>query len=144
MANLSASNELIGKNHYRRNLVEGQSARLVCAYLYADAGEGESTTDLVFAGHSLIAENGITLAESERYSSQMIITEIDVHRLSFERGKMNTFPSGDDPGYERVYFSMPLKETTLTRYISPRPFIPKMPRNVPSAAKIFLPSRHMG
>lgn len=67
VANLSASDETVGKDQYRRELVTGQSARLVCGYLYADAGEGESTTDMVFAAHNLIAENGVLLAQSKRF-----------------------------------------------------------------------------
>ena len=124
IANLSASNELVGKGEYRRKLVEGQSARLVCAYLYADAGEGESTTDLVFAGHNLIAENGVVLEEGPRYVSGRIVTEIDVQRLAFERHKLTTFPALREEGYERITFSLPLRETKLTRPVSPRPFIP--------------------
>ena len=75
--NLSASNELVGKSGYRRNLVVGQSGRLVCGYVYADAGEGESTTDLVFTGHNMIAENGALLAE-RRFATGLTISEIDV------------------------------------------------------------------
>ena len=76
IANPSASDETTGKNNYRLELVGGQSARLICAYLYADAGEGESTTDLVFSGHNMIAENGILLKQSERFSTGLIISEI--------------------------------------------------------------------
>ena len=79
--NLSASNELVGKAGYRRSLVVGQSGRLVCGYVYADAGEGESTTDLVFAGHNMIAENGALLAE-RRFATGLTISEIDVDRLA--------------------------------------------------------------
>ena len=88
--NLSASNETVGKAAYRRSLVTGQSGRLVCGYVYADAGEGESTTDLVFAGHNLIAENGALLAE-RRFATGLTISEIDVQKLAAERRRMNTF-----------------------------------------------------
>ena len=88
--NLSASNELVGKSGYRRNLVVGQSGRLVCGYVYADAGEGESTTDLVFTGHNMIAENGALLAE-RRFATGLTISEIDVDRLAYERRRMTTF-----------------------------------------------------
>ena len=129
--NLSASNEVAGKADYRRALVVGQSARLMCGYVYADAGEGESTTDLVFAGHDMIAENGALLAEG-RFASGLTVSEIDVGRLAFERRRMNTFtPSELDPmadahclGVGRRIFSLELEETVLTRPISPNPFVP--------------------
>ena len=129
--NLSASNEVAGKADYRRALVVGQSARLMCGYVYADAGEGESTTDLVFAGHDMIAENGALLAEG-RFASGLTVSEIDVGRLAFERRRMNTFtPSELDPmadahclGVGRRIFSLELEETVLTRPVSPSPFVP--------------------
>ena len=91
IVNLSASDEIIGKASYRRDLVRQQSARLLCAYLYADAGFGESTQDLVFAGHDLIAENGALLAESRLFDRGVIYADIDVQRLMHERRRMNTF-----------------------------------------------------
>lgn len=93
IVNLSASDETTGKDVYRRNLVNGQSARLVCGYVYASAGEGESTTDLVFSGHNIISENGITIAESKRFENEMICAYIDVDKLNSERRRMTTFPS---------------------------------------------------
>ena len=125
--NLSASDEVVGKDSYRRSLVAGQSGRLVCGYVYADAGEGESSTDLVFAGHDLIAENGALLAE-RRFSTGLVLSEIDVHRLAGERQRMNTFPAMPD-GPEPVFvdFSMALSETQLTRPVSPTPFVPEDP-----------------
>lgn len=83
--NLSASNEMIGKADYRRNLVTGQSGRLICGYVYASAGDGESTTDLVFSGHSLIAENGVLLSETKLFENKMIVSEIDVYRLKHRK-----------------------------------------------------------
>ena len=120
--NLSASNEMIGKAEYRHSLVAGQSGRLICAYLYASAGDGESTTDTVFSGHSLIAENGSLLAETALFDNKLLVTETDVLRLAGERGKNTTFPMTG--GAEVVEFSMPLRETELTRYVSPFPFVP--------------------
>lgn len=125
IANLSASDEIVGKDDYRRNLVRGQSARLFCAYLYADAGEGESTTDLVFAAHNMIAENGALLAEAKRFENNLLLTEIDLQRLSFERRRQTTFKAYDSTGYLRIPFSMSLEETTLSRPISARPFVPE-------------------
>ena len=122
--NLSASNELAGKAAYRRGLVSGQSGRLVCGYVYADAGEGESTTDLVFAGHNIVAENGSILAE-RRFASGLTISEIDVDRLVYERQRMNTYQA--DPSREcwRASFHLPVSDTRLTRPISPTPFVPQ-------------------
>ena len=122
--NLSASNELAGKAAYRRGLVSGQSGRLVCGYVYADAGEGESTTDLVFAGHNIIAENGSILAE-RRFATGLTISEIDVDRLIYERQRMNTYRA--DPSREcwRASFDLTLADTRLTRPVSPTPFVPQ-------------------
>ena len=123
--NLSASNELVGKADYRRSLVTGQSARLMCGYVYADAGEGESTTDVVFAGHNLIAENGTLLAE-RRFATGLTVSEIDVDRLVHDRRRTNTFTIGrEPPEIWRVSFSLPAEETRLTRYVSPSPFVPE-------------------
>ena len=97
IVNLSASDEIIGKASYRRDLVRQQSARLLCAYLYADAGFGESTQDLVFAGHDLIAENGALLAESRLFDRGIIYADIDVQRLTHERRRMNTFVTEQNP-----------------------------------------------
>ena len=122
--NLSASNELAGKAAYRRGLVSGQSGRLVCGYVYADAGEGESTTDLVFAGHNIIAENGTILAE-RRFASGLTVSEIDVKRLTYERQRMNTYQT--EPGREiwRTGFDLDLTDTRLTRPVSSTPFVPQ-------------------
>ena len=125
LANLSASDETIGKSDYRRMLVEAQSAKLVCGYLYADAGEGESTTDLVFSGHNLIGENGAILAESALFQNGILYSEIDVQRLMIERRRMNTYPAVPAEEYLRVAFSMPLAETALTRRVEMRPFVPE-------------------
>ena len=123
--NLSASNETVGKAAYRRSLVTGQSGRLVCGYVYADAGEGESTTDLVFTGHNIIAENGTLLAE-RRFATGLTISEIDVKKLAAERRRMNTYASPEKtPEIWRISFDMDLTRTRLTRHISPTPFVPE-------------------
>ena len=126
IANLSASNETVGKDAYRRQLVSMQSARLICGYVYADAGLGESTTDVVFSGHSLIAENGAVLAERAPFDyaiGDYVASEIDVARLVRERARVNTWKT-DGAGYLRIPFTLPLEETKLTRFIDPHPFIP--------------------
>jgi NAD+ synthase (glutamine-hydrolysing) len=129
IANLSASDELTGKDSYRRELVKSQSARLVCGYLYSDAGEGESTTDVVFAGHNLIAENGTLLAESATFENGIISSEIDLGKLKSERRRMNTYLGQNTADYQVVPFSFKegtyqLSEIILTRYIDPAPFVP--------------------
>lgn len=123
IANLSASDESIGKAAYRRQLVASQSARLCCAYVYADAGEGESATDLVFSGHNLIAENGVVLAESQPFSGERAVAEVDLSRLTYDRRRMNTF-AGSGDGYTQIFFDLPVRELQLTRRISPLPFVP--------------------
>ena len=93
--NLSASTETVGKPAYRRKLIESHSARLICGYMYSDAGFGESSTDLVFSGHCMIAENGILQAETAPFSGETAIAEIDTARLRFERRHVTTFPAVD-------------------------------------------------
>ena len=125
IVNLSASDETIGKCEYRRELVKSQSARLICGYIYASAGGDESTTDLVFSGHNIIAENGSVLAESPRFVNTITYSEIDVHRLTGERRRMTTFQTDDSCGIARIPFSVgKAVETTLTRRIAPMPFVP--------------------
>ena len=124
LVNCSASDETIGKAEYRRSLVVGQSARLMAGYLYADAGCGESTTDMVFAGHNLIAENGKLLAQTGLFTNDMAVTELDVCRLAAERRRTNTWPSADTAGYTVIPFSLPVTQTPLTRFIDPHPFVP--------------------
>ncbi len=143
IANLSAGNEIIGKAEYRRNLVKSQSARSICAYLYANAGMDESTQDMVFAGHNLIVENGTLLAEAPLFSNETVFADIDVERLCQERRKTTSFgysvnnaPFAAD--YVKVEFSLFEEKTvtahsatsalavnsTLLRYIDPHPFVP--------------------
>lgn len=112
IANLSASPEIMGKQEYRRNLVQGQSARLNAGYIYATTGEGESTTDLVFGGHNLICEDGIILAEKKRFKNGTIITEIDVNKLAYERRKMNTCEIKGREDYNFIAFSFEKIYTT--------------------------------
>ena len=123
IVNLSASDEVTGKSGYRKSLVSSQSARLLCGYIYASAGEGESSQDLVFSGHNLIGENGSILAESPRFTTGMLFAELDVRRLRAERRRMTTFESG--PGaYIHTRFELDWEETELTRKFDPRPFVP--------------------
>ncbi len=125
IANLSASNETIGKDAYRRELVSGQSGRLICGYVYAGAGDGESTQDLVFGGHRMIAENGTMLAESELFTAGLTISEIDVNKLALERLRNTSFITKSSEEYLCVPFDMEIRENTLTRSVDPMPFVPR-------------------
>lgn len=126
IVNCSASDETIGKAAYRESLIEGQSARLICGYIYANAGEGESTTDLVFGGHNIIAENGSNLAESKRFVNEAIYSEIDVKRILSERRKNTTFLTSKERNLMRIPFDLEIQDTKLSRYISSRPFVPSL------------------
>lgn len=132
IVNLSASDDNIGKGSYRRELVKNQSARLLCGYIYASAGEGESTQDLVFGGHNLICENGVILAESKRFNNECIISEIDVKRLAYDRRRMNTFHSDlfgmvekKEYDWDQGEFSLLVREANLTRMLPKMPFVPQ-------------------
>ncbi len=126
IANLSASNETIGKRDYRRQLTAQESAQSLCAYIYADAGEGESTTDLIYSGHCLIAENGVILNESIPYTNGMITADVDLLRLSHERRRINTFMARDGiTGYTTIKFDVNNKNAILTRKFEQKPFVPR-------------------
>ena len=130
IVNLSASNAIVGKAAYRRSLVTGQSARLVCGYVYTSAGWGESTTDVVFAGHDMIAENGTLLAESAPFGPGNATTEIDVAAIQGERMRMSTFRTarggadGTGSDYYEAEFTLGREEVQLTRHVDPHPFVP--------------------
>ena len=123
IANLSASDETVGKAEYRRALVANQSARLLCGYLYASAGHGESTQDMVFAGHDLVAENGVLLAETEPFKGGDAVSELDCARMLAERARNTSFVPNDE-GYQVVGFDLAVTETALTRWVDPAPFVP--------------------
>ena len=124
IVNCSASDEVTGKSDYRRSLISGQSARLLACYVYATAGEGESTTDLVFGGQNMIAENGTILAESERFANGTIMADTDLERLEGERRRMSTYQERGRLGYEIVTFRLEETEEPLIRAIDPSPFVP--------------------
>ena len=124
IVNCSASDEVTGKSDYRRSLISGQSARLLACYVYATAGEGESTTDLVFGGQNMIAENGTILAESERFANGTIMADTDLERLEGERRRMSTYQERGRAGYEIVTFRLAETEEPLMRRIDPSPFVP--------------------
>ena len=122
VGNLSASNDIIGKDSYRRQLVTMQSAKLLCGYVYSSCGEGESTSDVVFGAHQMIAENGTMLAE-RRFDGGLLISEVDVQKLCYERRRTQMFDK--TPAVWEVPFSLTLSETKLTRYVAPQPFVPE-------------------
>ena len=133
IANLSASNETVGKDEYRELLVKSASARMISGYVYASAGEGESTQDLVFGGHNLIAENGTILAQAKKFKSETIYADLDLERILTERRRMSTFVGQgerqhhncrEDDQYVRVGFHWSLEETQLERTFGCMPFVP--------------------
>ena len=124
IVNCSASDETTGKDGYREALISGQSARLVCGYIYANAGEGESSQDLVFGGHNLIAENGKILSRSARFKNETIYADLDIERIVGERRRMTTFFSKSDEVYTEISFRLKREDTRLERLIDPAPFVP--------------------
>lgn len=125
ITNLSAGNELAGKDVYRKNLVKGQSARLICGYVYATAGDGESTTDLVFAAHNMISEDGVMLAEAERFKNQTVYGDLDIKNITTERRKQTTFPGENAEDYMEIPFHLKKEMTKLHRSFEQLPFVPK-------------------
>ena len=124
LCNLSASDETVGKADYRRTLVSSASAKLAAAYLYADAGRGESSTDLVFAGHHLVCENGVFLAENPPFGDDCATADVDLGFLAHERRRMNTFCSARD--FAHVRYNLPIREKReLLRKVDPLPFVPQ-------------------
>lgn len=144
IVNLSASDETVGKAEYRRNLVAMQSARLVAGYVYADAGEGESSTDMVFAGHNLVAENGRILAETPLFLNGSAVSEIDVSALLTERSKLANYAYARDRGYCTVRFSLEETKTQLTREYARLPFVPRGERELGERAELILTMQAAG
>ena len=125
IVNCSASDETTGKSDYRRSLISGQSARLLCGYSYANAGEGESTQDLVFGGQNIIAENGTMLAESRRFENETVYADMDLERLECERRRMTTYQTAGRENYVFIDFSLHEDENRPERFIDPSPFVPQ-------------------
>lgn len=125
IVNLSASNETVGKDVYRELLVKSASAKQITAYIYCSAGEGESTQDLVFGGHNIIAENGTVLAQAKRFASEAVYADVDIHRLCHERRRMSTYQGDDLREHGILLVHMEEEETLLTRQFSSRPFVPE-------------------
>lgn len=146
IVNLSASDETAGKAEYRRLLVKAQSAKTVCGYVYADAGEGESTTDLVFSGHNMICENGELLCENEPFSGRRLaVSEIDVSKLAYERRRINTFYDTESvEGYLSVGFSAGVDWQELTRSFPRFPFVPQGEAQLFERAELILTMQASG
>ena len=124
IVNLSASTETVGKDEYRELLVKSASARLLSGYIYTSAGEGESTQDLVFGGHNLIAENGTILAQNKKFIGETVYADLDVHRILSERRRMGTFGKEPEVPYLIVPFELDRCETKLERPFGCTPFVP--------------------
>ena len=144
IVNLSASDEVIGKAEYRKTLISSTSARLVAGYVYADAAYGESTTDMVFTGSDLIAENGAVLASGTSIlGGGLVISEIDTEKLVAERMRMNTFPASSED-YERVLFSLEVSGTVLSRSFSKHPFVPENESEREERCRLILSLQALG
>jgi NAD+ synthase (glutamine-hydrolysing) len=143
--NSSASDEVTGKAEYRISLVSSQSAKCLCAYVYASAGEGESTTDLVFGGHSVICEDGKVAGESPRFASGITTADIDLDRLISERRRVVTFGANRLEGYRVETFSFrEYPDLALERYVSPTPFVPADPSRREKRCEEILMIQAMG
>ena len=136
--NLSASDEVIGKAEYRRTLISAHSGAIVGAYVYADAGAGESTTDMVFAGHDLIYENGKKLAESELFAGGIVTADVDVDYLAFERSKLYNYDYERSAEFTTVYFSYSPEIKNFERVYSKTPFVPKSGAEISDRAELIL------
>lgn len=146
IVNLSCSDETVCKAEYRRELVRMQSAKLIGGYVYCDAGDGESTTDMVFAGHNLICENGSVLAESKLFENSLVYGEIDVEKLAAERQRTSNtyFSEGDGENYCLVGFQTNANKGKLMRHIATQPFVPAESEGLSERAQLILTMQAKG
>lgn len=144
IVNCSASDETVGKDAYRRSLISGQSASLISAYVYSDAGEGESTQDLVYAGHGLICENGTVLAEARRFMNESIYADVDLGRICSERRRISTFPAVYDEDYFEISFNLEKRDIKLRRKYNVTPFVPSDKSDRDSRCEEILTIQAMG
>lgn len=138
IVNLSASNDIIGKSDYRRTIVKAQSGSLLCTYMYANAGIGESTTDMVYSGHSIISENGALSNESERFSNGIIMFDTDLQKIESERKRSNTFQKSSlmhNEKYTKIEFNIKKHQVQIKNTISPTPFVPSSVKDIHSRCK---------
>ena len=125
--NPTAAPSMVGSDDFRRSQIAAQSGRLICAYVSANAGEGESTTDLVFTGHNVIAERGTVLAETD-FATGLTVTEIDVDMLMAERRRSGSFTAPEEGAFWRARFDLDMEDTVLTRFVGKNPFVPEVDR----------------
>lgn len=137
LLNLSASSETVGKDAYREMLVKSASARFLAGYVYVSAGEGESTQDLVFGGHNIIAENGTILAQAKKFSNQTVYADLDIHRICHERRRMTTFVPREEEVYRRIPVTLNCEETSLDRSFAATPFVPQEQKKGKNGVKKF-------
>ena len=140
IVNLSCSDEIAGKCNYRRDLVRMQSAKLICGYIYTDAGDGESTTDMAFAGHNIISENGTVLAESKLFDNGLIYSEIDVEMLADEKRRTASgfFSEIGKKGYSVIEFTAGEFDGKLSREFPKFPFVPDKGEKLSERVEIIL------
>ena len=144
IVNLSCSDETVGKAEYRRALVSSHSAKLVAGYVYADSGEGESTTDMVFAGNDFVAENGRILSETEPFGDRPAFAEIDVDFIAYERSKLYNYGYRREAGYEEIPFVTDDSVLLLTRSYPKTPFVPEDEGELGSRAELILKMQAAG
>lgn len=144
--NPSTSDDVIGKAQYRRDLVKMQSGKLCCAYIFADSGFGESTTDMVFSGQNMICENATFLAESKRFTTGAIYADVDLQRLDSERRRISTFSSDKEKSkaIKKIEFSMPVKEFELSRTFPKTPFVPSVKNDLESRCEEIINMQSTG
>lgn len=141
IVNPSASNHLTSKADYRRALIASTSARLICGYVYCNAGSGESSTDVVFSGHSMIYENGVKLKESDLFDEHLITAILDLSKMESERLEMTTYPNDSYAHY--IPFRFDEHNLTLDRYYDPHPFVPsKMADRYARCEEVFSIQTH--
>lgn len=144
--NPSTSDDVIGKAQYRRDLVKMQSGKLCCAYIFADSGFGESTTDMVFSGQNMICENATFLAESKRFTTGAIYADVDLQRLDGERRRISTFSSDKEKSkaIKKFEFSMPVREFELSRTFPKTPFVPSVKTDLESRCEEIINMQSTG
>lgn len=144
--NPSTSDDVIGKAQYRRDLVKMQSGKLCCAYIFADSGFGESTTDMVFSGQNMICENATFLAESKRFTTGAIYADVDLQRLDGERRRISTFSSDKEKSktIKKIEFSMPVRKFELSRTFPKTPFVPSVKTDLESRCEEIINMQSTG
>ena len=145
VCNLSCSDEIAGKAEYRRNLVKMQSSKIIGGYIYSDSGDGESTTDMVFAGHNLICENGTLLAESKLFENGLTFADIDVDKLDGERRRCSSsYFSGATTEHKTIYFTAAECSAEVEREFPQLPFVPKSGKRLAERTELILDLQTMG